>query len=115
MFLPNVNADAEKAALKEHCDRIERWALDIIPSDIREEVVVSVQEVQCGDPECAPIDTVITVLFDSGGRGMFGLPLGGQRSDIGGIARQLSNRRILAQVGSRRGSGMASGTSRRFR
>jgi hypothetical protein len=64
MFLPNFNADAEKAALKEHCDRIERWALDIIPRDLREEVIVSVQEVHCGDPECAPIDTVVTVLFD---------------------------------------------------
>jgi hypothetical protein len=63
MFLPNKNADAEKAALKRHYARIEAWALDIIPADLREEVQVSVQEVQCGDPDCAPIDTVVTIIF----------------------------------------------------
>lgn len=56
MFLPeNLNADGtstteaeRKAAFK----RIEEWALQLIPEPIRGDVQVSIQEVQCGDPEC---------------------------------------------------------------
>jgi hypothetical protein len=29
----------------------------------------------CGDPTCAPIDTVVTLVWESGGKGMFGIPL----------------------------------------
>lgn len=28
----------------------------------------------CGDPSCAPIDTVFTLVWTSGGKGMFALP-----------------------------------------
>lgn len=64
MFLPNFNAAAQKAAERELFDRIEGWCVEIIPADIRGEAQVSVQEVQCGDPECSPIDTVITIIFN---------------------------------------------------
>lgn len=80
MFLPDnmKDAAAEKNAeayRKKAYERIENWALELIPVQIRKNVQVSVQEVQCGDPECAPIDTAIGILFNSGGRGMMGLPL----------------------------------------
>lgn len=64
MFLPNDNAAAEKAAEKELFSKVEAWCVEIIPADIRGEAQVSVQEVQCGDPECSPIDTVITIIFN---------------------------------------------------
>jgi hypothetical protein len=56
-------------------NQIEKWALELIPKNIRDGVQLSVQEIQCGDPECAPIDTAIAILFPAGGRGMMGLPL----------------------------------------
>jgi hypothetical protein len=66
MFLPgNVStlekeAEERKAAFK----RIEAWSLVIIPEKLREGVAVSISEVQCGDPDCAPIDTTVTIAFD---------------------------------------------------
>ena len=80
MFLPDNMKDkaAEKKAQAERQEayvRIEKWALELIPANIRNGVQISVQEIQCGDPECAPIDTAVSILFNAGGRGMMGLPL----------------------------------------
>lgn len=80
MFLPDSmknQADDDAASVRRNTayKDIERWSLELIPSQIRNAVQISVQEVQCGDPECAPIDTAIAILFDSGGRGMLGLPM----------------------------------------
>jgi hypothetical protein len=66
MFLPqNQDAvqEADQARKKAFKD-IEAWCMDIIPQAIREQATVSVQEVQCGDPDCAPIDTAVTIVFD---------------------------------------------------
>jgi len=79
MFLPGnkttddakAKADAERKLAYE---RIEKWATAAIPPSIRDGVSISVQEVICGDPTCAPIDTAIAIIFPSGGRGMLGLP-----------------------------------------
>lgn len=35
---------------------------------------MDVKEVQCGDPSCAPVDTVFTLVWGDGGRGVFTLP-----------------------------------------
>jgi len=37
--------------------------------------MIDVAEVQCGDPNCAPIDTVFTFVWQSGGKGVFALPM----------------------------------------
>ena len=70
MFLPDSmknQADDDAASVRRNTayKDIERWSLELIPSQIRNAVQISVQEVQCGDPECAPIDTAIAILFDS--------------------------------------------------
>jgi len=80
MFLPTSQADRDKAAQEEKhrkiaCQQIERWAVAAIPEAIRSTVQIHVQEVVCGDPECSPIDTAVGLFFDSGGRGMMGLPM----------------------------------------
>ena len=38
-------------------------------------MLVDVAEVVCGDPTCAPIDTVFTIVWQSGGKGVFALPM----------------------------------------
>ena len=68
MFLPRneneINAEAKaKAERKEAYVRIEKWALDIIPKNIHDDLQVNVQEVACGDPNCSPIDTAIGIMF----------------------------------------------------
>ena len=68
MFLPKdenetSSIQAAEAARREGYSRIEQWALEAIPSAIRRGVTITVQEVQCGDPECAPIDTAVAIMF----------------------------------------------------
>jgi hypothetical protein len=68
MFLPeNVmgpGAHLAEKQRKEAFKKIEEWSMNIIPAPLRSDVNVSVQEVQCGDPQCSPIDTAISVVFN---------------------------------------------------
>lgn len=63
MFLPGRNAEQEKAEQKKVLKKLEGWVTELIPEAFRADCTVSVQEVQCGDPNCAPIDTLITLIF----------------------------------------------------
>ena len=68
MFLPEnlkdqAAEDAAEIVRKAAYVRIEAWTMALIPEQLREGVQLSVQEVQCGDPDCAPIDTAIAILF----------------------------------------------------
>ena len=76
MFLPEGPGAAgqqEKADRDAGCSRVEAWSLALIPEDIRSGAIVSVQEVDCRDPSC-PIDTAVTVVFQSGGSGIASIP-----------------------------------------
>jgi len=64
MFIPNANAAAEAAAIKQACARVEQLALELVPDDIRSACQINVSEVQCGDPQCAPIDTTVLIFFE---------------------------------------------------
>jgi len=64
MFLPKTESAVaeEKKAQEERklaYQRIEKWVLEAIVEHLREGLQVEVQEVQCGDPTCSPIDTAI--------------------------------------------------------
>eukprot|EP00957_Ditylum_brightwellii_P125183 9543686-Ditylum_brightwellii.AAC.1 len=68
MFLPKSDAEANaeakaEAERKAAYIRIEKWSIDAVPSAISGDVQINVQEVQCGDPDCAPIDTAIAIVF----------------------------------------------------
>jgi len=77
MFLPEsvdetkVADERRKLAYK----HIEEWSLELVPENIRSDVTISSQEVICGDPECSPIDTAVTIIFTSGGDGVLGFPM----------------------------------------
>jgi hypothetical protein len=64
MFLPDSNHKDDKEERKAACIRVEEMALEQVPEELRENLQISVQEVQCGDPNCAPIDTAITLIFN---------------------------------------------------
>ena len=66
MFLPqNVAENQKEEELRKAAFKnIEAWSMELIPAEIRNDATVSVQEVQCGDPQCAPIDTAVTIVFN---------------------------------------------------
>ncbi|GMH77327.1 hypothetical protein TL16_g07368, partial [Triparma laevis f. inornata] len=78
MFLPpgmkDTDADEEEKRLRIEYSRVEGLVMSRIPEAMRSAAQIHVQEVQCGDPTCAPIDVAIMVMFESGGRGQFGIP-----------------------------------------
>jgi hypothetical protein len=81
MFLPTgeqssaANSEQDREAqLRKRYAALENVILDRINPAHRSAAEVHVQEVQCGDPSCAPIDTVCMIMFESGGRGQFGMP-----------------------------------------
>jgi hypothetical protein len=65
MFLPGRSVTAEKEALQKAYKKIEVLCLSFLPDDaaLRDACTISAQEVQCGDPDCSPIDTMITIMF----------------------------------------------------
>ena len=67
MFNPDQGAMEEKRLAEEQRKQafrqIEKWATDLVPANIRSAAVVSVEEFQCGDPTCAPIDTAVRIMF----------------------------------------------------
>ena len=64
MFLPDSNHKDDKEERKAACTRVEELTLEQVPEELRETLQISVQEVQCGDPDCSPIDTAITFIFN---------------------------------------------------
>jgi hypothetical protein len=66
MFLPGQSWEVDKAQRQEAYTQIEAWSQSLIASEaVRQACLITVQEVQCGDPQCAPIDTVVTFSFES--------------------------------------------------
>lgn len=66
MFLPdNLDQyDKEEKERKAAFERIEAWCMEMIPEDIREDAFVAVREMACGDPNCSPVDTAVTIMFE---------------------------------------------------
>lgn len=64
MFMPGRDVEAEKAAQQKIFRNVEAICMQRVPKEFQEACTISVQEIQCGDPQCAPIDTVVTILFD---------------------------------------------------
>ena len=77
MFNPNALGaqKAEAARKKSEAEAVRVKCLQLIPMDLQHDLMVDAKEVICGDPACAPVDTVITLVWQKGGRGMFGIPL----------------------------------------
>ena len=75
MFMPSDNAEkAYKAKMRKACAALNQQAMDLVPASLREGVMIDVKDIMCGDPSCAPVDTVFTVVWTDGGRGVFALP-----------------------------------------
>lgn len=95
--MPGSQTEKEqtKSLKKEAADRVEKWAISCVPVSLREGLSVSVQEVVCGDPSCAPIDTAITIVYQSGGRGMLGIPLEVQEVQLVDLKHAMPDEKTL--------------------
>jgi hypothetical protein len=76
MFNPNKAAKdkSEKTAKKKAIDDLRSWSLSIIPLELQDGLIIDISEVQCGDPSCAPVDTVFTLVWSGTGKGLFAIP-----------------------------------------
>lgn len=97
MFMPGSQNEIEekKKQKKISCDRVEGWAIECVPKHLREGLTVSVQEFVCGDPTCSPVDTGITIIYKSGGRGMTGIPMEAQEVEKEDVKNSMPDEKTL--------------------
>lgn len=76
MFNPATAAinKVQKNAKKKALASIKEWCVDLVPTALQAGLTIDVNEVACGDPSCAPIDTVFTIVWENGGKGVFAIP-----------------------------------------
>lgn len=100
MFLPtSFSKDVAKAREEQRraaYKNIELWAYNLVPPPLRRDgLEIFVKEVQCGDPNCAPIDTTVTFLFASGGNGLVSIPLEAKEITRDDIKRLFPSEQVL--------------------
>ncbi len=94
MFDPN-KAKAKKSEdskKKQLIKQITDKSMLLVPEYLREGLILSINEIACGDPSCSPVDTVFTFVWaekegelkekngntedeEGGARGMFAIPM----------------------------------------
>jgi hypothetical protein len=75
MFNPSKASKdkAEKAAKQKAINDLRTWGMELVPAELRDGLIIDVSEVICGDPSCAPIDTVFTLVWEPSGKGLFSI------------------------------------------
>lgn len=75
MFNPSkaVKDKSEKAAKQKAIADLREWSLQLVPMDLQEGLIIDISEVICGDPTCAPVDTVFTMVWEPTGKGLFSI------------------------------------------
>lgn len=70
MFDPSKASKAKLvAAAKKRAEAsVREKCIQLIPMELQEGLLIDAKEVVCGDPSCAPVDTVITLVWESGGK-----------------------------------------------
>lgn len=70
MFDPEkALAKKQGAGLKRKAlEAIKAWVRELLPAEILQDVdAIAVQEFQCGDPSCSPVDTAVRIMMKHGG------------------------------------------------
>ena len=78
MFDPSKVGQRQNASA-----RVVAWAKELLPDTVKQAiravpdtVLINAREVQCGDPNCSPVDVAIAIVFKNGRRAMCGIPMG---------------------------------------
>jgi len=64
----------EKSLKKKAVADLKAMSEALIPETLKAGLIVDVNEVVCGDPSCAPVDTIFTFLWENSGKGVFAIP-----------------------------------------
>ncbi|EEH55485.1 uncharacterized protein MICPUCDRAFT_40998 [Micromonas pusilla CCMP1545] len=74
--LPSKEAKEAEKKKRAAIARVKKWVEQHMPPEYLEDrkCVVDVSEVQCGDPNCAPIDTIVRLIFPNECGTVFGVP-----------------------------------------
>jgi len=98
--LPNADptADARERAKRDAIARVKSWVESRLPREHLDarDCVVDVSEIQCGDPECAPIDTVIRIIYRDACGTAFGIPCEVEEVEVGDVERQMPPEAVVA-------------------
>jgi hypothetical protein len=66
MFLPERSVQLEREERMRNYKKVEELTQQRFASqEMNEACCISVSEVACGDPQCSPIDTIVSLTFDS--------------------------------------------------
>ena len=97
--LPGSAEDAAAKAKRTATVRVKEWVEARLPLEHVQtrECVVDVSEVQCGDPNCAPIDTVVRIIYGAGCGTVFGIPCEVHEVEEGDIDSQMPPDEIIQQ------------------
>ena len=89
--LPNAEEDALAKTKREATARVKGWVESRLPSEhlASRDCVVDVSEVPCGDPNCAPIDSVVRIIYREACGTVFGLPCEIHEVEEGDIESQM--------------------------
>ena len=98
MFNPNKLAERneEAARKRREAEAVKQKCLALIPMEIQKGLIIDVKEVICGDPACAPIDTMVSLVWESGGKGMFAFPLAPHEVTDDDVVEQMPDQEVLA-------------------
>lgn len=71
-----ANEAAKKWVKKGAIERVKGWVAKALPKEHLDDgaCVIDVSEIQCGDPSCAPIDTVVRIIYRDGCGTTYGIP-----------------------------------------
>lgn len=96
--LPGSAEDELAKTKKLAIARVREWVELRLPRAHVEsrECVVDVSEVQCGDPDCAPIDAVIRIIYGRGCGCAFGIPCEVQEVEEADIDSQMPPDEVIA-------------------
>lgn len=98
--LPNADptADARARAKRDAIARVKSWVESRLPREHLDarDCVVDVSEIQCGDPECAPIDTVIRIIYRDACGTAFGIPCEAEEVEVGDVESQMPPAAVVA-------------------
>jgi len=98
--LPNADptADARERAKRDAIARVKSWVESRLPREHLDarDCVVDVSEIQCGDPECAPIDTVIRIIYRDACGTAFGIPCEVEEVEVEDVERQMPPEAVVA-------------------
>lgn len=101
MFDPNAlkKRKEEEQIKRQACEAVKQKCLHLIPMELQANLLINVVEQACGDPNCSPVDTMVSLTwtqYETGGRGYFAMPLEASMIDDEDIVEYFPSQEVIA-------------------